>query len=187
MLKGLLEEHKSLGIKIKGMADRNTPENKKLMYKECDRIGSAIVTAVLERNYPCNCEPIPYNLFKGDLKLSPNPFTEPDEICIEVKTETFMSDNLFMETSSNEETSAWIRTATKQPMILIHSYPDKRNKRAIIDTCLAHGDTEKLLPALVSGKFGRSIETRYNTTGVLFSIDSIEEVPGYIETISINK
>jgi|TARA_R110000803_G_scaffold63975_2_gene124768 hypothetical protein len=180
MLKGLLEEHKSLGIKIKGMADRNTPENKKLMYKECDRIGSAIVTAVLERNYPCNCEPIPYNLFKGDLKLSPNPFTEPDEICIEVKTETFMSDNLFMETSSNEETSAWIRTATKQPMILIHSYPDKRNKLILFDT-------EKLLPALVSGKFGRSIETRYNTTGVLFSIDSIEEVPGYIETISINK
>jgi hypothetical protein len=180
MLKGLLEEHKLLGIKIKGMADRNTAENKTLMYKECDRIGSAIVTAVLERNYSCNCEPIPYNLYKGDLKLSPNPFTEPDEICIEIKTETFMSNNLFMETSSKGETSAWIRTATKQPMILIHSYPDERNKLILFDT-------EKLLPALESGNFGREIETRYNTTGVLFSIDSIKEVPGYIDTISISK
>ena len=97
---------------------------------------------------------IPYNLFKGDLKLSPNPFTEPDEICIEVKTETLMSPNLFMETTSNEQTSAWIRTATKQPMILIHSYPDERNKLILFDT-------EKLLPALESGNFGRRI-TSYN-------------------------
>ena len=91
-----------------------------------------------------------------------------------------MSPNLFMETTSNEQTSAWIRTATKQPMILIHSYPDERNKLILFDT-------EKLLPALESGNFGRPTTTSHNTTGVLFSIDSIEDVPGYIETISINK
>ena len=180
MLKGLLEEHKLLGIKIKGMTDRNTAANKNLMYKQCDRIGSAIVTAVLERNYSCKCEPIPYNLYKGDLKISPNPFTDSDEICIEIKTETFMSNNAFIETSSKEEPSAWIRTATKQPMILILSYPDERNKLIIFDT-------EKLLPALEAGTVGIQTKSRYNTTGVLISMDIIKEVPGYIDTISISK
>ena len=178
MLTKLIEEYRETEQIIKGMGiNRNTPKNKQIMYEAC-RLGEDIVAEVMMRHYKNTTTiPIPHTDYTGDFYLKSSATNK--KIMIEVKTESYKSNNIFFETSSKGILSHYLKVAKDhKDMLLIYSYPDQRNKIIIFKM-------KDLLPHLLNNTIGRAIKSRYNTTGILLDSSEAVRAPGYVATLPI--